>query len=237
MTIHLLVCDYFSDEMPEWEPSFPNFFVRMFNSAAGTEPVYRLYDVQNGQLPLQLCRGELYVITGARASAYDNDPWITALKDFIKRAQEHGVPMVGICFGHQLLAQALGGRVEQAAKGWGAGIRTSRIVDEEMERWFGGSELRLFYNHHDQVTLLPPKAQLLATSPFCPIEAFKIGSNIIGFQGHPEYTRRYMEHVIGIAKGESTDRLRGGLESCVQDNAMGQQVARFILKAISSERH
>ena len=229
MTIHLLVCDYFSDEMPEWEPCFPNFFVRLFDGTAPGRHSFIIYNVEAGELPQELRRDELYVITGARASANDAWAWIDGLRNLIRRAESGRVPLAGICFGHQLIAQALGGRVERAEVGWGVGIRRSRIVASGMARACGGEELRLFCNHHDQVTALPPRARLLATSRFCPVEAFSIGSHILCFQGHPEYTARYMLHVIGRATGEPAATIAQAIETTKRDDAMGSAVAGMIL--------
>lgn len=228
MKINILVCDWFEGLLPEFVPTFPHLFYELFDSATPSA-TYTLFDVQKGEFPNPLHTDELYVVAGSRAGAYEDKPWVKNVLRFIREAYENELKLVGICFGHQAIAQALGGKVEPCPKGWGGGVRTSRIIHPKAASYFPKGKLSLYYNHNDQVVELPPHAERIATSDFCENEAFIIGSRVLCFQGHPEYTKEYMEHVIDIATGKPESTLATAKASLV-DPVMNQQVARWIME-------
>lgn len=233
MKVNLLVCDWFEGLLPDFVKSFPDMFQALFDSVAESDVTYRIYDViRKMEFPQELKSDELYVITGSMSGAYDRTAWVLALQDFIRTAHARQMKMAGICFGHQVIAQALGGRVEPSPKGWGVGIRTSRLVHPQASAYFPEGELRLFYNHNDQVVLLPPGASRIATSEFCENEAYLIGNHVLCFQGHPEYTAPYEKHVLDINPNASPEVLKRGYETTAQDNAMGKEAARWMLDLI-----
>ncbi|GAE84990.1 glutamine amidotransferase-related protein [Bacteroides reticulotermitis] len=229
MKINLLVCDWFEGTLPEFLTSFPELFYNLFDSVSATPSTYQLYDVQKGELPDKLETNELYLISGSRAGAYEQDGWIDNLRHFIRRAHRLQIKMVGICFGHQLIAQALGGKVELSPKGWGAGIRSSKVVLPRAETYFTGGEMRLFYNHNDQVVQLPAEAERIATSDFCENEGFVVGRHILCFQGHPEYTAAFAQHLLDSAHDVSPEVLKRAHDSILRDDAMGREAARWMM--------
>ena len=100
------------------------------------------------------------------------------------------------CFGHQLIAQALGGAVGRAAAGWGVGVHTWKVVRDESWMRPAKREFRLLASHQDQVKTLPSGARLLASSKFCPHAAFAVGEHMLAVQGHPEFTKAYAEFLM-----------------------------------------
>ncbi|MCC8186987.1 MAG: hypothetical protein LIP08_05620 [Bacteroides sp.] len=198
MKVHILVCDWFEGLLPDFVPSFPSLFMEMFD-AVQEGLTYQLYNVPEGEFPSSLNRSDLYLIAGSRAGAYEPLPWIEQAIRFVQRAAEANIRLTGTCFGHQLIAQALGGKVEPAPQGWGAGARCSTVIHPAATSYLPDGLLCLLYNHNDQVVHLPPAAERIATSEFCPNEALRIGPRILTFQGHPEYNLPYMRHVIDIA--------------------------------------
>lgn len=198
MKVHILVCDWFEGLLPEFVPSFPSLFMEMFD-AVQEGLTYQLYNVPEGELPSSLNRNDLYLIAGSRAGTYEPLPWIEQAIRFVQRAAEADIRLTGTCFGHQLIAQALGGQVQPAPQGWGAGARCATVTHPAATPYLSDGLLCLLYNHNDQVVALPPAAERIATSKFCPNEALCIGPRILTFQGHPEYNLPYMRHVIDIA--------------------------------------
>ncbi|WP_321332353.1 hypothetical protein [uncultured Bacteroides sp.] len=228
MKINILVCDWFEDILPDFLPTFPALFYDLFNAVdSGTE--YQLFDVQKGEFPCELRENELCLITGSRAGAYEEIPWVVDLLDFIRKAHKAKAKMAGICFGHQAIAQALGGEVKASSKGWGTGIRVAKVVHPKAFEFFEDKTMRLCYNHNDQVVQLPAEAELVATSDFCENEAFLVGSHILCFQGHPEYSVRYAQYVLDRAAHEQDAVVKKAKESLLQYTAQGLQVARWIL--------
>jgi len=191
---------------------------------------YTIYNTFENYLPDTLSSNELYLITGSNASVYENREWIISLLNFIRTAHSQKVPLVGICFGHQAIAQALGGQVIRSPKGWGTGIRESLVNTQTALRYFPESKMLLHYNHHDQVVRLPAQAVNFATSDFCEFEGFTIDNYILTFQGHPEYTDFYNRHLLTHHSAEEPEEIkRKGLESIENNEAMGMKVAQWIL--------
>ncbi len=230
--INIILCDTFPGLLPEWIPSYVSMFTRMFDAAAaGRQLRYRVYEAMNGQLPSELHRGELYLITGCNLSVYDGIDWINDLLAWIATADRAKVKLTGICFGHQAVAEALGGKVMHSEKGWGIGVRESRISDSTVRQYFPHNTLRLLYNHHDQVIKLPEGAVVVAESAFCPYESMRIGNHILTFQGHPEYVSQYEEHLIrNFADGEPDAVKLAALDSIRRMDHQGIAVAEWILR-------
>ena len=147
---------------------------------------------------------DLYVITGSAASAYDDTPWVITLRKFIQ--QNCHKPILGVCFGHQIIAQSLGGKVEKV--GWNLGCR--EVFMQQREEWIEPYHQKIYaiFNHQDQVVALPPNATLIAGGQKVPIQMYRIANNILCMQHHPEYVAQYqqslMKHIAHIIGNTST---------------------------------
>lgn len=184
MQIGLLQCD---DVRPELQVTHRNYD-QMFNALLNkVNPgiQLRFYRVIDGEYPADPDECDGYIISGSRYSVYEDLPWIKRFEAFVQHLYQQGKPTVGICFGHQMMAQALGGKTERASNGWGVGIATSEV--KSVPRWLTPKldNYSLVVSHQDQVTQLPPGAETLAGSAFCPIGMFTVGEHFLGIQGHP----------------------------------------------------
>ena len=230
--INILLCDTFPGLLPESIPSHEYFFEKRFHSV-NPNIIFKVYRTLDGELPEHPVCHEIYLITGSNNAAYDDLPWILSLQEWIRKAAARKVPLVGICFGHQIIAQALGGQVERYAGGWGVGIREMEVLDADLLFFFPDKKMCLIVHHHDQVTRLPEGAIPLATSDFCRYEGFRIGRHILTFQGHPEFTVDYERHLIlNHAENEDDTVKRRALESLETMEAQGEVVAEFLLEAL-----
>lgn len=154
------------------------------------------FDVEDGrEMPTdaELAKFDGIVLSGSRHGVYDEKKWIQELQDLVRRAHDRKQRMLGVCFGAQLIAQALGGKVAQSPFGWEAGARSIRVdVDKLSRRPYGSSNLsssfRVCELHQDAIEELPVGAELLGSSPNCRHELYAVGDNILGVQGHPEFT-------------------------------------------------
>ncbi|KAA6330336.1 Carbamoyl-phosphate synthase small chain [termite gut metagenome] len=231
MKINILLCDSFPGLLPPDIPSYPSMFQRLFNSIE-TGIRYEIFDVRQNIYPETLSDKELYLIPGSTASAYDDIPWINKLQEFIRTLHGKKMKTIGICFGHQIIAQALGGRVMRAPQGWGTGIRSSAVVAPEAERYFPQKEMYLHYNHHDQVVELPPRAIRFATGDFCINEGFFVGDHILTFQGHPEYTREYNKYLLLHHAPDEPEEIKTKALKSLSNEADNLAAANFILDMI-----
>ncbi|MDQ1402392.1 MAG: hypothetical protein QOG03_708 [Actinomycetota bacterium] len=194
MRIGLLECDVIAEKLRPIAGGFPEMFGGLL---AGPLPDAELisYDLYGGHVPASPKDCDAWVCTGSRASAYDDEEWIANLSGFVREIHDQGSPFVGICFGHQVLARALGGTVEKAPGGWGAGVHQLDVVVEP--RWMDPALVRpnLLFMHQDQVTSLPDGATLLARTDHCPIAMFELGS-MVGLQAHPEFTPGFVAALL-----------------------------------------
>lgn len=227
----ILLCDTFPGLLPPYIPSYESMFIRLFDSVR-PGMTYDVIPTWQDVWPDELDPDDIYLITGSNSDSYDlHTPWIVHLRQWIVRAHAAGIRLAGICFGHQILAHALGGRAACHPGGWGTGIRLSTILSPSLAEAVGDRQFRLMYNHHDQVLRLPPGATCLATSPFCHYEAFTLGQRqVIAFQGHPEYIPEYARHLLlNHADHEDPAVRRAALDSLDRYEHQGQAVARYIL--------
>lgn len=176
MRLGILVVDTIDEPHRSVGGDYTERFVRLFDEVGAT---VQPYDGRAASLPDPLaCDG--WIVPGSRCSAFDDLDWIHRLQGWLVAARASGAPLIGICFGHQLIAQAFGGEVVRWPDGWGIGAVDYEVLD-------GTGDLRLIASHQDQVVRLPPGAELLARSEACPVAGYRLGERVICLQGHPEF--------------------------------------------------
>ena len=192
MKIGLLVCTKLSEAVIRQFGSIADMYCNMFNRHA-PEIELEVYDAIGGDLPNMKGALSGFLCTGSPSSAYEDHEWIKELKKFVKEAYRHKKKMVGICFGHQIIAEALGGKVARASRGWGLGVQGMHI--HQTRDWMkpGAEHLNMLVIHQDQVTLLPPDGVLLAGNSHCRYFMYEVPNVALGIQGHPEFEKDYAE--------------------------------------------
>lgn len=220
---------------PQWVSEFgeyPDMFIALLGQA-DPDLEYDVYDVERGQYPADIDEVDAYLITGSKAGVYEDKPWIVALMAYIRQLHQRRKKLVGICFGHQLVAHALGGKTQKSPKGWGVGLHTHRFTT--LPTWHDqeGMDLDILVSHQDQVVVAAADAQVLAGSEFCANAVCQIGNHILTFQGHPEFRPDYARELMVLRReciGE--DVYTTGMESLGGDH-QGQRVARWILNFLA----
>lgn len=171
----------------------------MFRGLLGAGFDTTTYDVAAGKLPERPAAHGAYLITGSPAGVYDGLPWIEPLKAFLREAKGQA-KLVGVCFGHQIMAEAFGGRVEKSGKGWGVGLQTYDLVGEAP--WLDGTGgIAVPASHQDQIVLQPPRSVILAASAFTPYAMLAYrGQPAISMQFHPEFAPDYARALIALRR-------------------------------------
>ena len=228
MTLHLgiLQTDSVLEDLQPRFGDYPSMFEQLFSAQDPTVTV-TTYDVQRALPETLAC--DAYLITGCKLSVYDDLPWIRDLADFVGRAIADKRKILGICFGHQLIAQALGGTVAKSNKGWGVGVN-AYAVDDTLFRQADGKDLCLLASHQDQVMQMLPGATKIATNAHCEVAGMVLAEHILTFQGHPEFTPEYARAILSFRHdmiGE--ERAAEGLKSLVSEKHEGGRAARWIL--------
>jgi len=233
MRIGILQCD---DVMEELQPEFGNYpemFINIFEELA-PDWQFATYRVVDGELPDSVDACDGYITTGSRYGVNDGYPWIEQLEAFVVSLAREAKKYVGICFGHQLLAKALKGRVELSERGWGVGMSFNQVGKKQPWMEPFQASLDLVVSHQDQIDELPEGAEVLASSRFCPYYLLQYSPHLISVQGHPEFSKAYSRALIA----QRTDRIpaprvREGLASlsaAVDDRLMMQWIINFFLE-------
>lgn len=195
MKVGLLECDHVMEKFRHIAGDYRDMFSRLL-AAYAPQIELQFFDVRNGEFPSSPDVCEAYLTTGSRFSAYDNADWIHTLNDFVRRLRDENTLFVGVCFGHQVLAEALGGKVEKAESGWGVGVHSIEIAQPDVWMKPEQSNCRLQFTHQDQVTRLPENSVALGRSDHCPVAMFRVGRTMLGIQPHPEFNAAYTEALI-----------------------------------------
>ena len=176
----------------------------------------------------------MYLITGSLYSAYDQFSWIERLKNTIVEIQTKNKYLVGLCFGHQIIAEALGGRVEPSCYGWQLGTKLIKFTQCD---WMRPTKecLHLIHIHQDQVTQLPANATILAEDKECDFEAYQIGERILCCQGHPEFSNDYVEKLLPIIQDRFSQSCYQSAMNSLQKNTNDGNIFAQWVKAFTEK--
>ncbi len=173
------------------ERTDPEKFINLFR-AVNARIDFQVFEPTRLHYPDRLEECDAYLLTGSPCSAYEPLNWIPPLEAFVRQAYGAGVPLVGICFGHQLIAQALGGKVEKAASGWVLGMHEFGIVGSRPWMSDAAGSHALHFINQDQVVRMPPGVELYASSSDCPVVMYGVEGRLLCLQGHPEQAESSM---------------------------------------------
>jgi len=184
---------------------------------------FDVYSVVDGIFPDSIYDADGWLITGSRHGAYEYLGWIPPLEVLLRAAYEYRIPLVGICFGHQVLAQALGGKVEKFNGGWTVGPTLYHIEGEDLE---------LYAWHQDQVVSLPKGARVIGTAKNCENAALAYNDQALTFQPHPEFSRGFVEGLIdtrgrGVVPDALLNAAKARLGAEINADRVALKIAEF----------
>lgn len=187
---------------------------------------FETYAVLDGQFPSGADAADGWLITGSKFGVYEDHAWIPLLEDLVRAIDAKGLPLIGICFGHQIIAQALGGRVEKFVGGWAVG---------RVEYQQDGRLLALNAWHQDQVTKRPEGARVVAGNDFCANGILAYGDTIWTLQPHPEFSTEFVAGLIekrgrGVVPDAILDAASNGLDQPLDAANIATFMADFLKK-------
>lgn len=209
--------------------SYGAMFVRLLRDAGAKDWLFELFDTQKGEYPASFDGYDAVLLTGSRADSFSSDPWVVELRKQVELLLRDKKKLVGVCFGHQLIALCMGAKVGRAPQGWGAGRMRYDWHAPNLPNAEGRTEIALLASHQDQVFELPDGATLLASSDFCPVAAFAVGEQVFCVQPHPEFVEDYSAYLLNRRRehlGEDTYTTSTNSLALGHD---GQHVARMMV--------
>lgn len=217
---------------PVWS-SYGAMFERWLR-AAGWAGEVQVFSARQGEYPADWSAFDAVLLTGSRADAFGDAPWVQVLRQHVHRRLEAGQRLLGVCFGHQLIAHCLGAPVARAPQGWGHG----RMVYD----WHGpadavpGGTLALYASHQDQVLALPEGATLLASNGHCPVAAYAVGRQVLCVQPHPEFDAPFTAYLLDKRRAQMGEAVYHERIASLQQGhdglLFGQLMVRFLAQGL-----
>ena len=200
MKIGILEAGLLREELADRFDPYPVMFER-FLGRAGRDLEFAAFSPVRGEFPASISECDGWLISGSRHGVYDKLDWMAPLQDFIRELEAARVPLIGVCFGHQIIAEALGGKVVKSDKGWGVGVQRYNV--EQHYPWMQRrpAAIGLYAYHQDQVVVCPDSATVFSASEFCPYAGLSYGDSIISVQAHPEFEEDYERALLELFGG------------------------------------
>ena len=148
--------------------------------------------IATGAAPPKFDDYDGYILSGSEKGVYDEADWMEPLRAMLLELKDANIPVFGICFGHQLMADTYGGKAEKSDKGFVVGPR---------EFGEGDTSYAARVMHQDQVTEAPPNATVTASASYCPVAALEYDFPARSVQFHPEYPHNFIAEATEIFDG------------------------------------
>ena len=220
MKIGILATGHAPDSLKTDLGDYPAMFTTLLDGHGFT---FETWDIENQQFPQSVSQADGWLITGSRHGVYENHPWIKPLETFVRQAYEKHIPMVGVCFGHQIIAQALGGTVTKFSSGWNIG---------HTDYTFEGAPLALNAWHQDQVTQIPADARVIGQNNCCENAFLLYDNRAFTMQAHPEFEAEFIEGLArtrapGVVPTDLIEAAYEALDNPIQNQVIAKRIADF----------
>ena len=235
MRVCVMVCGRVAEALADVMPPYLDSF-RALLAARLPEAAFTSLAVVDGELPASVDEHDVYIFSGSPHGVYEDLPWIRDAEAFVRRAAAAGKVLVGGCFGHQLIAQALGGEVRKSERGWGLCVHAHALRGREPWMVGGPDAVNVLVSHQDQVVRAPDGAVVMASSAFCPNAMLRIGDRILTFQGHPEMNVPTVDRLLDMRRERAGEEVyargKASLTLALDHASMADWIAAFVRRAL-----
>lgn len=225
--IGLLLCDHVLDPYLHINGSYPEMFAKLLPDLELVN-----YFVCDNHFPDSVDACDGYISSGSKYSVYEDIDWIIRLKSFVAEIDQAQKKFIGVCFGHQLLAESTGGKVEKSDKGWCVGVHSFDVYQQAAWMNKAPNPVNILMMCQDQVSTLPPDTQVLGGNEICPNGIIQKGNHMLGIQGHPEFSKAYdrklMEDRVARMGKETVDSGLASLEKEVHREVLAEWMTDFL---------
>lgn len=199
MKLGILLCDHVQLALQQEFGDYNDMFSQLLYQCDSSLELH-CYCVVDGHFPDNIDVCDAYMASGSKASVNDDLPWVNALERFVWQLFLAGKPFIGLCFGHQLIAKTLGGKVARSDKGWGVGVASTKVLRHKHWMKAQKNKIHLVVSHQEQICQLPPETEVLMGNEFCPYAMIQVSQHFVGLQGHPEFSRAYGKAIMQSRK-------------------------------------
>ena len=236
MKIGILLVGRASEDLVDKYGTYAEMLINLINSDEKLFE-FKTFNILDGIFPLNHNDCDGWIVTGSPHGVYEEHSWIPIMSQLIRDIYDNKLPIFGVCFGHQLIAQALGGNVEKSTKGWGLGLHTYQINNKTNYMGNLSSEVTLNICHQDQVLSPPNGATVYAKSDFCENAGFYIKDKVLTMQAHPEFLVDFIKALLTARRDVTIPkqfvdpaliRLKSHPDS-VQSNQFAETIRQFFL--------
>jgi GMP synthase-like glutamine amidotransferase len=231
MKLCILDNDFLDPAVAPTYGGYGAMFERLLRQA-GAEGTFDIFNTVKGEYPASFAPYDAVLLTGSKADAFSQEPWVLALKEKVQELLKTKKKLIGVCFGHQLIALCLGAKVGRAPQGWGAGRMRYQWLAPELAP--GREDVALLASHQDQVFELPGGTRLLASSDFCPVAAFGIDGQLFCVQPHPEFVEDYSAFLLNKRRAMFGEEKYQAFTQSLAKGHDGLAVARMMVAFINA---
>ena len=236
MKIGILLVGRASEDLVDEYGTYAEMLIALINTE---EQVFefKTFNILDDEFPKDHLECDGWIVTGSPHGVYEDHSWIPTVSRLINNVYEANLPIFGVCFGHQLIAQALGGHVEKSEKGWGLGLHTYQVNNKPDYMSNLSEKVTLNICHQDQVLRPPQGATVYAKSEFCENAGFYIKDKVLTMQAHPEFLVDFTKALLAARRDvtipkEFVDPALVGLKNnpdSVQSNEFAKTIRQFFL--------
>ncbi len=212
--------------------SYGHMLARLMRDAGAAHWQMDIFDATKQQYPAQWSDYDAVLLTGSREDSFSDLPWVVELRRQITALLQAQTTLLGVCFGHQLIALCMGAKVGRAPNGWGLGRMEYEWHGKDLTGTENRTHFALLASHQDQVLEVPQGARVLASSEFCPVAAFSVGERVLCVQPHPEFVPEYSAYLLQTRRARFGEALTDkGLESLAAGHE-GLEFARLMVEFV-----